>query len=270
MAMKLATWNINSARARCERILDVLKRHDLDILALQETKCSSAQFPRAQFTQAGYYVTAHGFDQWNGVAVISRYPQTNIRFSFPGQPGFTKGEARAGGFLPGEPEARALGVNVGGIDVWSLYVPNGRAVTDPHYFYKLAFLQALHGYMEERLGEDPKEQIALAGDWNIIPGDDDVWDPWEMPDGLYLTAQERDAFFSFQDLGFSEVSRGFVTGYTYWDYQRLRFAKNHGMRIDYVYASPSLAKKAIGAEIDRDERKGKGASDHVPVIVDFA
>ena len=155
------------------------------------------------------------------------------------------------------------------MEVWSLYVPNGRAVGDPHYHYKLAWLAALKDAMAARLVEDPEAKIALVGDWNVIPTDADVWDT-SATGGLYLSEPEREAFFAFEQAGFVEVTRGRVTNYTFWDYQQLRFPKNEGMRIDYIYASPALAGTVTSAAIDRDERKGKGASDHVPVIVEFA
>ncbi|MFY9262371.1 MAG: exodeoxyribonuclease III [Actinomycetaceae bacterium] len=279
--MKIATWNINSARARVDRILDVLDRHDLDVLALQEIKCKPEQFPTAEIESAGYEIAAHGLNQWNGVAIISRVGIADVRTEFTGQPGFKKGEPAEGElFIAGPVEARAIGARVGaerandgglvgGIDLWSLYVPNGRAVGDPHYHYKLAWLEALQAAKAEKLAAKPEKKIALVGDFNVIPTDADVWDPAAMDNGLYLTDAERAAFFAFEDAGFVEVSRQFATNYTFWDYQRLRFPKNEGMRIDFVYASPALAAAAVAGEIDRDERKGKGASDHVPVIIEF-
>lgn len=277
--MRLATWNINSARARADRILGVLERHNLDVLALQEIKCKPEQFPAAEIEAAGYEVVAHGLNQWNGVAIISRLPISNVRTEFSQQPGFTKGEAAPGCYLPGELEARALGVTVDGgtsgagalgdVDVWSLYIPNGRALGDPHYFYKLDFLHKLQEFATSELTSTPDKKLALVGDWNVIPTDDDVWDPAALTDGLYLSEAERAAFFAFEDAGLRELSKAFVTNYTYWDYQQLRFPRNEGMRIDYIYASPALSKRAVDGAIDRDERKGKGASDHVPVILEF-
>ncbi|MEW6909380.1 exodeoxyribonuclease III [Trueperella pyogenes] len=270
--MKLATWNINSIRARADRAVEVLIRHDLDVLALQEIKCKPEQFPVELFEQAGYEVAMHGLNQWNGVAIVSRVGLSGVQTSF-GQPGFAKGVPEEGLFVSGVVEARALGATCadadGEVEVWSLYVPNGRAVGDPHYHYKLEWLRRLKAHMAERLSADPAAKIALVGDWNVIPTDGDVWDI-AATGGLYLSQAERDAFFAFEEAGFVEVTRPRVTNYTFWDYQQLRFPKNEGMRIDYVYASPALAATVASAEIDRDERKGKGASDHVPVIVDFA
>lgn len=267
--MKIATWNINSIRARADRAVDVLQRHDLDVLALQEIKCKPEQFPLEQFTDLGYEVAIEGHNQWNGVAIVSRVGLENVQNVFTGQPGFKKGTPDGEElFIAGDPEARAIGATAGGIEIWSLYVPNGRSVDDPHYHYKLAWLSALKDRAAARLAEDPDAKIALTGDWNVIPTDEDVWDV-TATGGLYVSQPERDAFFAFEDAGFTEVTREHATNYTFWDYQQLRFPKNQGMRIDFVYASPALAKLVTGAEIDRDERKGKGASDHVPVIVNL-
>ncbi|MDY5585683.1 MAG: exodeoxyribonuclease III [Arcanobacterium sp.] len=270
--MKIATWNINSARARADRILDVLQRHDLDVLALQEIKCKPEQFPGDEIIAAGYEIAAHGINQWNGVALISRVGLTEVRTEFPGQPGFQKGEPEPGGLFidNGVPEPRAIGANCDGVEIWSLYVPNGRAVNDPHYHYKLEFLTRLNQFAQEKLAADASAKFAFLADWNVIPTDDDVWDPSAMDEGLYLTQPERDAFFAFANSGLVELSRQFADNYTFWDYQQLRFPKNQGMRIDYLYASPALAQLAVAGEIDRDERKGKGASDHVPVIIEFS
>ena len=154
--------------------------------------------------------------------------------------------------------------------VWSLYVPNGRSVDDPHYRYKLDFLARLREDAASALAADPDAQLLLAGDWNVIPEDGDVWDPELFRDGLYASDPERRAFQAFGEAGFVEVTRrAEEAAYTFWDYQRLRFPKNHGMRIDFAWAARKLASRVTGAHIDRNERKGKGASDHVPVIVDM-
>lgn len=262
--MKIATWNINSIRARAERALEALDRWDLDVLLLQETKCKPEQFPTAAFEEAGYEVAAHGLDQWNGVAIVSRVGLENVRTSFDGQPGFAK---------PGiDPviEARAIGAVCGGIDLWSLYVPNGRAVDDPHYDYKLDFLEALNTAATADLTADPTHQLLMAGDWNVAPTDADIWDPEFFDDALYTSEPERAAFDAFGESGFSEVTRNADgAAYTFWDYQQLRFPKNQGMRIDFAWATPALAKRVTAAHIDRNERKGKGASDHVPVVVEI-
>ena len=266
--MRLATWNINSIRARADRALAFLERSGTDVLALQETKCKDEQFPRAIFEAAGYEVVTSGYSQWNGVAIISRVGITDVERSFAGQPGW--GE---------EPvtEARALGATCGGVRVWSLYIPNGREIDNPHYAYKLEWLDRLREQAQAWIapsdaGGDPSAQIALVGDWNVAPLDEDVWDIDVFAGRTHVTPAERAAFAAFAGAGYTEVSREHIPArtFTYWDYQQLRFPRNEGMRIDFAYASPALAARVTGVRIDRDERKGKGASDHVPVVIDLA
>lgn len=261
--MRLATWNVNSVRARGERIAAWLERSDVDVVAIQETKCRTDQFPAEVFTALGYEVAHHGLSQWNGVAIASRIGIDDVQVGFPDQPGW--GE-------PAQPEARAIGATCGGVRVWSLYVPNGREVEDPHYTYKLRWLDRLRAAAADWRAKDPDEQIALCGDWNVAPQDDDVWDIAEFEGRTHVTGPERDAFQAVVDTGFADVVRPHTPGpgvYTYWDYKALSFPKRKGMRIDFILASPTLAARVTGARIDRDERKGKGASDHAPVIVEL-
>ncbi len=265
--MRIATWNVNSIRTRADRVLDWLERTDTDVLAVQETKCRDDQFPYLVFEAAGYQVAHLGLNQWNGVALISRIGITGVERHFPGQPAFAK---------PGqEPimEPRAIGGLVGagaggagGVRVWSLYIPNGRALDDPHYEYKLAWLEALARAAEPW----STEATLLLGDWNVIPRDEDVWDVTAFDGKTHVSAPERAALSRIEDAGYAEVSREHTPGaYTYWDYQRLAFPKNNGMRIDLAFASPAAAERVSNVWIDRDERKGKGASDHVPVVLEI-
>lgn len=259
--MRLATWNVNSARARASRIVDFLIRAEIDVLAMQETKCRDAQFPHELFTEAGYEVAHHGLSQWNGVAVASRIGLGDVETGFEGMPSWGD---------PAAAEARAIGVEVGGIRVWSLYVPNGRELDHPHYAYKLDWLGALRETAARWLADDPQAQIALVGDWNVAPLDSDVWDIEVFSGATHVSAPEREAFAALGEAGFTEVTREHTPDvYTYWDYQQLRFPRNEGMRIDFALASPALASRVTGASVVRDERKGKGASDHVPVIVEI-
>ncbi|MFC7407218.1 exodeoxyribonuclease III [Georgenia alba] len=257
--MRLATWNVNSIRTRADRVVAFLERADVDVLAMQETKCSDEKFPHLAFQLAGYDVVTHGRDQWNGVAVASRVGLEDVETSFAGMPGWGD---------PPVQEARALGVTCAGVRVWSLYVPNGRVLADPHYAYKLDWLAALRGAAADWLRADPTAQIALTGDWNIAPRDEDVWDMSLFDGATHVSPPEREAFRAFEDIGFTEVTRDRVTQYTYWDYQRLRFPRNEGMRIDFVQASPALAARVTAASIERVERKGKAPSDHVPVVIE--
>lgn len=259
--MRIATWNVNSIRARVDRVTDWLGRADIDVLAMQEIKCREHQFPFAAFEAAGYEVAMHGLNQWNGVAFASRIGIDDIEQGFPGMPGFGPDEAL---------EARALGATFEGTRLWSLYVPNGREIDHPHYAYKLRWLDALAENAAEWLRRDPDASIALMGDWNIAPLDSDVWDPAFFEGKTHVTPAERAAFSRFDEAGYADVVRARVpVGYTYWDYQQLRFPRNEGMRIDFVLGSPAFAGLVEEAEIVRDERKGEAPSDHVPVVVDL-
>lgn len=260
--MRLASWNVNSARARADRILAWVERSDVDVLALQETKCKDEQFPRERFQALGYESAHHGTSQWNGVAILSRVGLSDVEVGFPGQPHW--GE-------PAAAEARAIGASCGGVRVWSLYVPNGRVLGDPHLAYKLDWLACLRDAAAAWLAADPAAQIALAGDWNVAPQDDDVWDMAAFQGSTHVSPPERAAFQGVVDAGFEDVVRPHTAGqFTYWDYVQLRFPKKQGMRIDFALASPALAARVTGAWIDRQERKGKGASDHAPVVVEVA
>ncbi|WP_182346591.1 exodeoxyribonuclease III [Tomitella gaofuii] len=263
--MRFATWNVNSARARIDRITAFLERQDIDVLAMQETKCKDAQFPAERFTELGYQVAHFGLSQWNGVAVVSRVGLEDVAPQFPGQPGFHKDPEQDQAV-----EARALGATCDGVRVWSLYVPNGRELDDPHYTYKLDWLAKLRDQAAGWLEQDGSAQVMLAGDWNVAPTDDDVWDPAFFEGKTHTSQPERDAFDAFADAGYVEVTRAHTPDqYTYWDYTQLRFPKKEGMRIDFAVCSPALAARVTGASIDREERKGKGASDHAPVIVEL-
>jgi exodeoxyribonuclease-3 len=237
-----------------------LARSDVDVLAVQETKIPDDKFPVAPLKELGYDVAHHGFSQWNGVALISRIGIENIRLGFPGIPAY--GE---------QSEARAIGATCGGVDFWSLYVPNGRALGDPHYAYKLEWLAALAWFTAAELTADPAKQLVLCGDFNIAPTDEDVWSMAAFEGDTHVSVAERTAFANILGAGLVDVVRPFLPGpgvYTYWDYRQLRFARREGMRIDFALASGSLARQVTAATIDREERKGKGASDHAPVIVE--
>ena len=265
--VRVATWNVNSIRARVGRVTDWLQRSDVDVLAMQETKCKDAQFPHEAFEQAGYEVVTHGLSQWNGVAFASRIGVADVEADFPGMPGF--GKPLADGTLP--MEARAVAVTVGdGVRLWSLYVPNGRSLDDPHYDYKLQWLARLADVAQQRLAEHPDEPMAMMGDWNIAPLDADVWDTAVFEGATHVSPPERAAFQHFEQLGMADVVRPLVpSGYTYWDYKQLRFPRNEGMRIDFVLGSPGFQQLVTGAAIERNERKGDAPSDHVPVVVDL-
>jgi len=262
--VRIATWNVNSIRARVDRVADWVERSDVDVVALQETKCKDDQFPTDRFEALGYQVAHVGYSQWNGVAVLSRVGLEDVQVGFPGMP--TWGD-------PAAAEARAVGATCGGVRVWSLYVPNGRELGDPHLDYKLDWLGHLRAAGVSWLAADPGAQIALMGDWNIAPQDDDVWSMDYFEGKTHVSAPERAAFAAIVEAGFTDPVRAFLPGpgtFTYWDYTQLSFPKKRGMRIDFALCSAALATRVSGAVIDREERKGKGASDHAPVILDLS
>ena len=261
--MRLASWNVNSVRSRIGRVEAFVQRRDIDVLTLQETKARDDQWPTMGLEALGYEVASFGHDQWNGVAVVSRVGIEDVELGFDGMP--TYGE-------PAGAEARAMGATCGGVRVWSLYVPNGRKVGDPHLDYKLRWLAALRDTAAGWLSDEPGRQVALTGDWNIAPFDEDVFDISRFATSTHVTPAERAAFHAVVEAGYVDVVRPFQPGpdvFTYWDYYRQRFERNRGMRIDFVLCSPALAARVTAADIDREERAGTGASDHAPVVVEL-
>jgi exodeoxyribonuclease-3 len=226
---------------------------------MQEIKCKPDQFPYKPFEDAGYQITMHGLNQWNGVAFASKIPAEDVEIGFSGMPEFKDAQ-----------EARAIGATFDGNRLWSLYVPNGRTLDDPHFPYKLDWLDRLAAVTAETLENEPDLPLALMGDFNIAPLDTDVWDINFFAGSTHVTPQERQAFEAFEQIGLQDVVRPRIPeGYTYWDYQQLRFPRNEGMRIDFILGSESFAEKVKSASIERDERKGEGPSDHVPVVVEI-
>jgi exodeoxyribonuclease-3 len=226
---------------------------------MQEIKCKPDQFPYKAFEDAGYQITMHGLNQWNGVAFASKIPAEDIEIGFSGMPEFKEVQ-----------EARAIAATFDGIRLWSLYVPNGRTLDDPHFPYKLEWLDRLAAVTAETIENEPDLPLALMGDFNIAPLDSDVWDINFFAGSTHVTPEERQAFEAFEQIGLQDVVRPLVAdGYTYWDYQQLRFPRNEGMRIDFILGSEAFAEKVKSASIERDERKGEGPSDHVPVVVEI-
>jgi exodeoxyribonuclease-3 len=257
--VRLATWNVNSLRSRIARVEALLQRHDIDVLAVQETKAREDQLPLMGLQSMGYEIAAAGVNQWNGVAIISRVGIEDVAVGFDGAPGW--GE-------PLETEARAIGATCGGVRMWSLYVPNGRKPGDPHYDYKLEWLSRLRAAALPWL----EQPTVLAGDWNIAPTDDDVFDITRFAKSTHVTPPERAAFQAFLDSGYVDLVRPHVSGpdgFTYWDYYRQRFERNRGMRIDFLLGTAAVAERVRAAFVDREERAAQGTSDHAPVVVDL-
>ena len=271
--MRLATWNVNSVKARLPRLLEWLGEAKPDVLALQEVKTTNALFPAAEVEALGYEVAVHGEGRWNGVALLSSVGLEHVSLGFPGEPSY-EGEPAEPTLLdePGlrKPEARAVGATCGGIRVWSLYAPNGRTPDSAHYQYKLAWYAALQPVLEAELRTDP--QLVACGDFNVAPTDADVWDPAVFVGSTHVTPPERQARADLRALGLRDIVPKPMKGphpFTYWDYRAGAFPKDMGMRIDLVYASEAVAGRVAGAYVDRETRTGHAPSDHAPVVVDL-
>jgi len=254
--MRLATWNVNSVTARLPRLLAWLEATRPDVLCLQETK--TAQFPSAEVLELGYETAAYGLGRWNGVALLSRVGLEDVQRGFAAEPGYP------------DLEGRAIAAMCGGVRVWSVYVPNGRTPGDPHYTYKLDWLAALRSALATDLPAHPA--LAVCGDFNVAPTDADVWDPKVFVNSTHVTPPERQALADLRATGLVDIVPRPLKGknpFTYWDYRAGMFHQDKGMRIDLVYATGALAERVSDAYIDREARKGKGPSDHAPIVVDI-
>ncbi|HKG03851.1 MAG TPA: exodeoxyribonuclease III [Conexibacter sp.] len=256
--MRIATWNVNSVKQRVPRLLPWLDERRPDVVCLQETKLTDEAFRGllgGELERRGYEVALHGETQWNGVAILSRAGLDDVVAGCSGAPGFP------------HPEARAVSATCGGIRVVSVYVPNGRTPDSDHYRYKLEWLAALRAMVEAG-----PEATVVCGDMNVAPADEDVFDPDAYVGQTHVTPPEREALAALQELGLRDVVRDRWPGqriFTYWDYRAGMFHQDLGMRIDLVLASPSVADRVEAAWVDRKARKGRGPSDHAPVIVDL-
>jgi exodeoxyribonuclease III len=256
--VRIATWNVNSLRQRMPRLVPWLDERRPDVVCLQETKLDDDAFQEllgAACEERGYQVAAHGEATWNGVAILSRAGLEDVVTGLAGAPGFP------------HPEARAVSATCGGVRVVSVYVPNGRVPGSEHYHYKLAWLAALR----DVLAAGPADTV-VCGDVNIAPTDDDVFDPDAYIGQTHVTPEERAALAELTALGLHDVVREHWPNervFTYWDYRAGMFHKDLGMRIDLVLAGDAVAERVKAAWVDRYARKGKGPSDHAPVIIDL-
>jgi exodeoxyribonuclease-3 len=257
-SVRIATWNVNSVKQRLPRLLPWLDERRPDVVCLQETKLADDAFTELladELAARDYEVAIHGEAAWNGVAILSRAGLDDVVAGLEGGPGFP------------HPEARAISATCGGIRVHSVYVPNGRTPDSDHYAYKLAWLASLR----ETVAAGPDDAV-VCGDVNIAPTDDDVFDPDAYIGQTHVTPQERDALAELQALGLRDVVRDRWPNervFSYWDYRAGMFHQDLGMRIDLILASEKVADRVQAAWIDRQARKGKGPSDHAPVIVDL-
>jgi exodeoxyribonuclease III len=256
--VRIATWNVNSVKQRLPRLLPWLDERRPDVVCLQETKLADDAFEALlgeELTQRGYALALSGEVQWNGVAILSRVGLEDVVRGLPGGPGFP------------HPEARAVSARCNGVRVHSVYVPNGREPDSEHYRYKLAWLAALR----ELVAAEANDAL-VCGDMNIAPTDADVFDPQAYVGHTHVTAPERAALAELQALGLHDVVRDRWPEervFTYWDYRAGMFHQDLGMRIDLILAGGAVADRVKAAWVDRQARKGKGPSDHAPVIVDL-
>ncbi|MPZ13542.1 MAG: exodeoxyribonuclease III [Chloroflexi bacterium] len=256
-AMLLATWNINSIRARIELLSDWLERRRPDVVCLQETKVVDELFPVGTLGQLGYHAAFVGEKSYNGVAILSREPLADIRVGFP---------------LPTNHDQRLISGIIGGIRVYSAYFPNGRDPLSPHYEEKLAWIDGLGDLIVEERAPNGNS-IALLGDFNVAPEPRDVYSPEEMEGHIHFTLGERAALKGLLDRGLVDAFRLRRTEsglYSWWDYRAAAFRRNLGLRIDHVWATPELAPRVTDAFIDIDERRKEHCSDHTPVVVELA
>jgi exodeoxyribonuclease III len=274
--MRIATWNVNSLKARLEKVEWWLDRAAPDVLLMQETKLTDSEAPVMAFTMAGYDLVHHGEGRWNGVGIALRKgtPVGGFITNFGDGPMRNSGPGATTDFAEEDfnpfDEARMLSVVAHGIRFVSLYAPNGRIVGSPFFAGKLAWYERLARWVAERDGEEP---LVVGGDFNVAPADADVWDARAAHGGTHVSPPERAAFRRLleADLVDAYRSRHDETGrFTWWDYRAGNFHKNFGMRIDHLLVSPSIAPRIVFAEIDREARKGKPVpSDHAPLLIDL-
>ncbi len=274
--MRIATWNVNSLKARQEAIDKWLQRAEPDILLMQETKLSDEDAPSMQFQMAGYDLVHHGEGRWNGVAIAARQSLgiDDIVTNFGDGPVRDSGAGAAGlqeeDFNPLD-EARMLSAVIDGVRFVVLYAPNGRVVGSPFFEGKLRWFERVRRWLDETRSTD--EPLVLAGDYNVTPADKDVWDPVKAHGGTHVSEPERDALASLREWGLADAyrlqeQRG--NRFSWWDYRAGMFHRNEGMRIDLLYVTEPVAKRVVWAEIDREARKGPPVpSDHAPVVVDL-
>jgi exodeoxyribonuclease III len=274
--MRIATWNVNSLKARLEKVEWWLERAQADVVLLQETKLTDEDAPILPFKMRGYELVHHGEGRWNGVAIASKLP-----FDGPIVTNFGDGAVRNSGsgaavslaeedFNPFD-EARMVSAVTGGIRFVSLYAPNGRVVDSPFYDGKLAWFERLRRWLDEQAS--PDQPLVIGGDFNIAPTEADVWDEAAVHGATHVSSRERDAFRRLLEWGLVDIYRTLrpePSRYTWWDYRAGMFHKNYGMRIDHLLVTPPVAARARAADIDREARKGFPVpSDHVPLFVDI-
>ena len=273
--MRIATWNVNSLKARQEAVENWLAKAEPDVLLIQETKLSDADAPVMPLRMLGYDVAHHGEGRWNGVAILSRVGIEDVVTNFGDGPvrDSSAGAAVAAGEDDFDPfdEARMVSAVCGGVRVASLYAPNGREVGSPFYEGKLRWFERLSRWLSET--RSPAEPLVLGGDFNVTPTDDDVWSPAKAHGGTHVSAPEREALARLRAWGLVDAYRAVQPArgrFSWWDYRAGMFHRNEGMRIDLLYSTAPVVARVVWAEIDRAARKGPPTpSDHAPVVMDL-
>ncbi len=253
--MKLATWNINSLNVRLPQVLDWLAANPVDVLALQELKLTDDKFPFDAFTQAGYHAACFGQKTYNGVALLSRTPLTNVVRNIPGF---------------ADDMARVISADVGDLRVVGAYFPNGQEPGSDKFDYKMAWLKGLRDWLRSELAAHP--QLVLMGDYNITFDDTDVWDPVGLKDTIHCTEEERYQLRALIALGLHDAFRLFEQpekSYSWWDYRDFAFRRNRGLRIDHILVSHALKPRVTACAIDKAPRKNERPSDHAPVVIEL-
>lgn len=254
--MKVATWNVNSLKVRLPHVLDWLAASEVDVLCLQETKTTDENFPVDEITATGYHVAYSGQKTYNGVAILSKQPATDIITDIPGLD---------------DPQRRILGATIDGVRVLDLYVVNGQEVGSEKFEHKLFWLDKVTDHIRTQLQEH--EQFVVVGDFNIAPDDRDVYDPEAWHERILCSTPERNALQKIIDLGLTDTFRLFEqeeNSYSWWDYRAAAFRRNRGLRIDLVLASRTLADNCVSCEIDKEPRSLERPSDHTPVVAEFS
>ena len=255
--MLIATWNVNSLKARMPRVEEWLARVQPDVLCMQETKLANDKFPTAEIAALGYESAHFGQGQWNGVAIVSKVGLENVLPNF------------APGVEP-DTEARIITATCAGVRISSVYVPNGRELDHDHYKYKLSWMSRLREHLDADV--KPTDDVVVMGDFNIAPEDRDVWDVSKFAGATHVSQPERDILARVCDFGMEDTFRHFNQDagvFSWWDYRGGDFHKGHGMRIDLILATKSVVGRSTSTSIDRNARKGEKPSDHAPVLLEF-
>lgn len=253
--MKIASWNVNSLRVRLPQVMDWIRDHQPDVLAVQETKVTDESFPTAEIAAAGYEAVFSGQKTYNGVAILSRSPMEEVDTRFPDL---------------GTEERRTIAATVGGVRLVNLYVVNGQEVGSEKYAYKLKWLSAVTDYLRGQVKK--RGDVVVVGDFNIAPADADVHDPEAWREKILCSTPERDALGKIIELGFHDVFRNFDQEekcFSWWDYRAAAFRRNMGLRIDLVLATDRMSEACVGCYIDKSPRKNERPSDHAPVVAEF-